>query len=138
MYSNNLSETMKRCLQLASMVVFLFPANIKADQGSTKFSVRPARCIALHQGQTCYATLKFQWKTPRGSEYCLFDTRLDNPLLCWKGRGSSEHRLEFASDKNVSYEIRDVQSQQTLSDALVKISWVYKSNRKATSRWRLF
>lgn len=109
-----------------------------ADSLSSSLTVKPNRCIALQHGQTCFATLDFQWATPTIGEYCLFDERQTKPLVCWTGDTMDSFKLKFNSDKNVNYEIRLKLSEQTLAVALVKISWIYKSNTSSTSRWRLF
>ena len=104
----------------------------------SSLTVKPNQCIALQQGQTCYATLNFQWATPTTGEYCLFDHRQTKPLVCWSGNTMDAFTQKFQSDENVNFEIRLKSSEQALADALVKISWVYRSNTSSTSRWRLF
>ena len=109
-----------------------------ADSSTSSLTVKPNQCIALQQGQSCYATLHFQWVTPASGEYCLFDERQTKPLVCWTGNTMGSFKQKFKSDENVNFEIRSKLSEQALADALVKISWVYKSNTSSTSRWRLF
>jgi len=109
-----------------------------ADNVSPSLGVKPNRCIALHQGQTCYANLSFRWNTPATGEYCLFDDRKSDPLVCWTGNSRLTYKHEFVADSNVVYDIRIRNEQQSLSQAMVKISWVYKSNTESNSRWRLF
>jgi len=113
-------------------------ASVFADSNVSSLSVKPNRCIALHQGQTCYMSLSFQWKTPATGEYCLFDDRKSNPLICWIGDRRLSFKHEFVADSNVVYDIRARNERKSLSQALVKISWVYKSNTESNSRWRLF
>lgn len=113
-------------------------AGVFADNSAPSLSVRPDRCIALHQGQTCYASLAFRWNTPATGEYCLFDDRKSEPLICWIGDRRVAFKHEFVADRNVVYDIRTRNGQQSLSQVLVKISWVYKSNTESNSRWRLF
>jgi len=122
---------------VACCIVLMF-GHVSAQSSSSQLSVKPDRCIALHQGQICYANLVFQWHTPETGEYCLFDDRVSDPLTCWTGDEKVKYKHEFAADKNVVYDIRARSDQQSLSQTLVKISWVYKSNKKSNSRWRLF
>lgn len=129
---------MKLALKLIALV-FVFGVEFSyADTSTSSLTVKPSRCIALQQGQTCYATLKFQWTTPATGEFCLFDERQTEPLACWVGNQVVSYKQQFESDKNVNYEIRLKMSEQSVAQALVKISWVYKSNTSSTSRWRLF
>jgi len=132
------SWQLKGTLRVMAIMFVGFSTNLCADNDAFVLNIKPDRCIALHQGQTCYARLSFQWNTPAGGEYCLFDERLAEPLACWPGNKIIEFKHEFASDINVNYHIRSKQSQQSLAQALVKISWVYKANTGSSSRWRLF
>jgi len=125
-------------LQLIALCCIFTPYIARADSFSSTLSVTPNRCIALQQGQSCFATLKFHWTTPPSGEFCLFDERRKDPLVCWIGNSITTHVQTFESDKNVGYDIRLKSNNESLADVLVKISWVYKSNNSSTSRWRLF
>jgi len=138
MYSKTGLSNMKLVLNVLRFCFICHMGACNADNSSSSLSVKPNRCIALQQGQTCYSTLDFRWKTPTTGEYCLFDERQTKPLVCWTGNTMDSFRQKFKSDKNVNYEIRLKLGDQTLANALVKISWVYKSNTSSTSRWRLF
>lgn len=116
----------------------LLPFSVHAQSETDLFNVKPNRCIALHQGQTCFMSVRFEWQTPETGDYCLFDDFNSSPLICWSGNGLASFRHEFESSKNVVYEIREKQNQQLILQTLVKISWVYKSNNRSKSRWRLF
>jgi len=110
----------------------------RAASQSTGLTVKPDRCIGLQQGQTCYTTLKFKWTTPVTGEFCLYDERGTDPLVCWVGDSETSFVQTFESNTNVTYEIRSKSSDEPLASVLVKVSWVYKSNLPSTSRWRLF
>lgn len=111
---------------------------VHANTESTTLTIQPKRCIALQQGQSCFATLTFTWNTPDSGEYCLFDIRQPDSLVCWAGNSLTTFRQKFESDRNVTYEIRLKSDNRPLAKAVVKISWVYKSNNSSTSRWRVF
>lgn len=120
---------------LCLLLVFGFP---HADSHFSILTVKPDRCIGLQQGQVCFETLTFTWTTPGTGEYCLFDERQANPLVCWVGDSEQVFTQKFESNINVNYEIRLKNNQNPLAQALVKVSWIYKSNTSSTSRWRLF
>jgi len=138
MYSKKRVWVMRNVLKLLVLCPLLSLTNSYAENQNISLSVKPNRCIALHQGQTCYATLKFKWTTPNDNEYCLFSDLHESSIVCWIGSTLLRYEYDFKSDKNVMFDIRVKQNQQPLAQALVKISWIYKSNTKSTSRWRLF
>lgn len=138
MYSKRSASIVSFIVKLIAFVFVFVPGATVADKLSTTLTIEPSRCIALEQGQVCFASLKFRWTNPATGEYCLFDERQRNPVVCWEGNTITSYKLEFKSNKNVRYEIRSKLSDQSLAQALVKISWVYKSNTTSTSRWRLF
>jgi len=109
-----------------------------AEDVKGTLTVKPSRCIALQQGQNCFATLNFRWTTPESGDYCLFDERELEPLVCWAGAELTTFKQSFESDKSVTYEIRFKDDNQLVATARVKVSWVYRSNNSSTSRWRLF
>jgi len=123
---------------IVALLLVISANNARAEESAVTLSVTPDRCIALQQGQTCYATLNFRWETPNVGEFCLFSQAQSDPIVCWVGSSPLPYRHEFASDENVNYEIRLKKAKEVLARTLVKISWVYKSNTKSTSRWRLF
>jgi acyl-CoA thioesterase FadM len=59
-------------------------------------------------------------------------------LLCWHGDKKNTYTQEFKSKQGVTYEIRAKNDREKLTEARVKVAWVYKSSRKSTSSWRLF
>ncbi len=138
MYSKTGLAIMNLVLKLLGCYLCCCISVTNADNSSTSLTVKPERCIALQQGQTCYVRLSFKWITPTTGEYCLFDESRTKPLVCWSGNATDSYKLMFRSDKNVNYQIRSKLGEQTLAEALVKISWIYKSNTSSTSRWRLF
>ena len=102
--------------------------------------VKPVRCISLHEGQQCYQDLQFTWNVPEGNEYCLYQLlEADNvaAIVCWNNNETTAHELEFVSDKNIIYQIRQKDGDQVLAKVEVEVAWVYKSGPNF-NRWRLF
>jgi len=123
-------------LILAISVSMPFALYGNAEEPS--LTINPSRCIALHEGQICYVNLKIEWKSLPLDEYCLFDERYDEPLVCWQGNELASYVYDFNAKANVNFIIRNKGEGEEQVKALVRISWVYKSNNKNTSRWRLF
>ena len=138
MYFKHRFTTMKIQPAILAVMYWFAPQCSIADTDTATLTVEPGRCIALQQGQTCYANVSLSWTTPIDGEYCVFDDRQTAPILCWNGNSVTSYRVAFESNKNVRYEIRNKSDNQLMAQALVKISWVYKSNTSSTSRWRLF
>lgn len=138
MYSKTGFSIVNCIFKLIAVSFVLSPGTTLADNLPTTLIVEPNRCIALQQGQTCYADLKFEWANPPTGQFCLFDERQPDPVVCWMGNTLVSYKLQFKSDKNVNFEIRSKPSDLSLAQVLVKVSWVYKSNTSSTSRWRLF
>ncbi|MGI9295451.1 MAG: DUF3019 domain-containing protein [Pseudomonadales bacterium] len=120
------------------ITLVVISTHVRADNQQIEFGVKPNRCIALHQGQTCYQKLKFHWQTPASGEYCLFQTSEAEPLVCWKGKEKASFMHEFKSDSSIIYQIRIKNQTKSLSSVKVKVAWVYRSSRKSASGWRLF
>jgi hypothetical protein len=118
---------------LAPLVPKVWAANAEAG-----FTVQPDKCIALHQGQVCYQDLEFNWQTPGGTEYCLYEIPKPEAVVCWIGEQLVSHKLEFASATSTLFQIRTRGSDVLLSEVTVEVAWVYRANRKSFSRWRLF
>ncbi len=127
--------------KLAAILCFiaaLIATQSWADDSNIVFSVKPDRCIALHQGQVCYQKLKFHWQLPTSGEFCLFQLPQEKPLLCWKAVEQKSFVHEFKSDSSIMYQIRVKNQASSLAAVKVKVAWVYRSSRKSTSGWRLF
>lgn len=110
----------------------------RAAEQVAAFTVQPRRCIALNRGQVCYQKLAFEWQTAADSRYCLHQDEVLMPLVCWNGAERSSYDIEFASDRNIIYRIRREGQADDLAQVEVEVAWVYQSNRKSFSRWRLF
>jgi hypothetical protein len=125
---------------IALITIFLAPLapEVRAANAQAGFIVQPDKCIALHQGQVCYQDLQFNWQTPAGAEYCLYEIPRPEAVVCWTGDQLRSHNLEFASATTTLYQIRTMGSSDVLSEVTVEVAWVYRANRKSFSRWRLF
>jgi len=131
-----ISESLLSTL-LAAATLLISGGAMAAEQVAA-FTVQPDRCIALNRGQVCYQKLTFRWQTTAGARYCLYEDMVAAPIVCWTGTEKSSHEVEFASDHNIIYRIRLEDQQAILAEVEVELAWVYQSNRKSFSRWRLF
>lgn len=107
------------------------------DKSRVSFNATPSRCIALHQGQTCYTKVTLTWQDI-DEELCLFEASRSEALTCGASSDIKRYVLIFESDVSLLYELRSRSNNELLGQTVVKISWVYKENTEKTSRWRLF
>ncbi len=107
-------------------------------QESYKLTVKPTRCIALHKGQVCYQKLKFRWKMLSSEDFCLYQESKDEPLACWSGNERSNFEYKFESSTSESFSIRRKDTDDSVAEVKVTLSWVYRTGRKNSSGWRLF
>lgn len=150
MYSKNKMHNIKTPKPFIAILMLFFTVlntfDIKSAYSQEKsnatselaFSLKPIRCVTLHQGQACYQKLDFTWNTPGETRFCLFDATHSIEILCWNGNELSSHSMAFESDINIIYQIRADVKDVVLKEITVEVAWVYKSRRSNSSRWRLF
>lgn len=103
-----------------------------------ELSLKPQRCVALHQGQMCYQTVTVTWRAQVPDNYCVFQQGLDEPLRCWLAATQGELRHEFVSDTTLVIELRAEQDSARLAESRLEVAWVYNRNTRRKSHWRIF
>jgi len=117
--------------------VVLMSANL-AVAGEPVLKAVPDRCVALHQGQICYQSIRFVWsQLDRSYDYCVIEKQTESALVCWLGGGASELKFEFGSDQSQTYQLKR-NDGEVIGDVEIVVAWVYKSSRKRSTGWRLF
>ncbi len=109
-----------------------------ASSNDTQLFIKPARCIALHQGQVCYQTLKIIWQTDIADNYCLLQQGNNTPLLCWEHAASGTGNVEFANHTSVKLILVRTRDGQTMTEFMMEVAWVYEANSHRESHWRIF
>ncbi|MFT6270474.1 MAG: hypothetical protein ACJAVV_003313 [Alphaproteobacteria bacterium] len=141
-YAKLFSSNLLRLLIL--LVLFcLFGKQASADESDYSLNVKPQECVSLYQGQSCYLTLNFVFSAPFAGNYCLYIKGNIEPLQCVSGERQGTFSLEFDTDKNVSFELRNSDEvgdtkNKVLAQAKLTLSWVYKVPNKKRLAWRLF
>jgi hypothetical protein len=100
--------------------------------------LKPNRCVALHQGQVCYQDIQLLWSTPQVGHYCLYQQNSEQPLHCWQSVNAGEYRYEFASDASMQIQLVNAQTKTVIAQAELEVAWVYKTNTRRKTHWRLF
>jgi hypothetical protein len=125
-------------ITISSLLLSLVSLPIFAADPDLFFKVEPNRCIALRKGQACYQSLTFKWMVPDDGNYCLYQNPKLQPLVCWRDKAISSYKNNFQLDRSTTYQIRKKGGEEVLLETKIKVAWVYKTNRKNYSEWRLF
>lgn len=130
-------------LLICTLVVSLFiTINTHAQDSaqSTKFSLtsKTKQCVALRQGQACYKKINFQWKADTNNDYCVIELESRKIIQCWQQQNNGSVNVEFESDSDTTYVLRQQGDTEDLASTEIKISWVYKPKSEKSSGWRLF
>lgn len=118
------------------------PANQVLDaKESITMTLSPQQCVALHEGQQCFAEISISWASPIAKNYCLYSSQSAKPITCWNNsdQGAVEYNLE--TSKNVQFIMMQVltnQPNKLVAESELQVSWVYKKKQKSRLSWRLF
>ncbi|WP_076417063.1 DUF3019 domain-containing protein [Colwellia sp. UCD-KL20] len=103
------------------------------------FRVKPAMCVALNQGRTCYAQVNIQWSALLNNDFCIVQKKSTQPqqtIKCWKNSKGNSFSFEFESSESLTYQLIN-NNNEPLAEATVDVSWVHKKSPRKR-RWRLF
>jgi len=100
--------------------------------------LKPAQCVAIHQGKTCYVDIELHWQATSVGEYCLYSSQQAEPLKCWKMASNGQFEREIVANKNVLFRLREIKSGGVTISKELEMAWVYKRSSKARSSWRMF
>ena len=126
------------CQLLAGLSLLLLTSVLLADE-VIRFGARPDTCVALHKGQICYRRIRLDWSTlDADARYCLLRDGSDTPLTCWRGNTRHGYTHDYASASEERYLLVRGDDRQRIADVTVHTAWVYRTNRRNASGWRLF
>jgi len=109
-----------------------------AAANETTLNLKPAQCIAIHQGKMCYVDIELQWQAQDKGEYCLYSSQQTEPLKCWRQTNHGQFEREIVTRHNVIFQLRQEKPASVLISKELEMAWVYKRNAKARSSWRMF
>lgn len=104
----------------------------------TSLTVKPNKCIVLHQGQMCYQRLRFSWAVADNNAYCLFNQTRNEVITCWHDKQLRQFKYRFKSSQSEVFQIRHRDQSKALAEVKVAVASVYRSKRSSSSGWRLF
>lgn len=126
-----------KCLILALLsLVSVFTVYAQPEIEPT-LKLTPNKCVALRQGQMCYANVTLTWQSSESKNVCVFQSEKATALQCWQGATEGTFSGEIKTEKTVEFQLREERTEQVLSSAVLNVAWVYKKKRRAVS-WRIF
>lgn len=108
---------------------------------TAQLSLKPERCVALNEGQTCYQNVTVNWQSRVPANYCLFEESSKTPIVCWENAIEGEVKVEFASETNQTYRLylsKTPTKKDLAAETEMVVTWVYSDTKKRRNRWRLF
>ena len=134
---NIFKHTNTTLLLMLTALVTNFPAAAQDKSQPVLLELSPAKCVALRQGQTCYADVVLNWQSQQPRDVCLFRLGQNAAMQCWRQAKTGKFAGEVSAQENVDFELRANASEQALAAAQLKVAWVYKKKRRTVS-WRIF
>ena len=118
------------------MALLFCGTNVHAED--SLLHIKPARCIALHEGQVCYQKLKINWRVAAVDTYCLYQQGNNEPLLCWVNKTDGAGIYEFVGNKSSTFLLVRKSDAQVVAQMNIDVAWVYDSSSHRESHWRIF
>lgn len=124
-----------RCMVL-SVFLYSLCTVTQADDGFLQ--IKPNRCIALHEGQVCYQTLKINWKADVEDVYCLYQQDNKAPLICWENQSAGKGVYEFEGSATSKFFLLRKRDAKPVAEFTLEVAWVYDAKSHRESHWRIF
>jgi hypothetical protein len=115
---------------------YFFPVAVYAEDNLLQ--IKPARCIALHEGQVCYQKLTINWQAENADTYCLTQENNKAPLLCWENIVTGKGVYEFESNVTQKFLLIRKRDNKTMAEFSIEVAWVYDARSHRESHWRIF
>ena len=131
----------KSSVRWLSAIVWLLSAAYVQAQTETDdvvLQIKPARCIALHEGQVCYQTLNINWHASSVDNYCLYQQDNKSPVMCWDNLASGKGSYDFESNSTRKFFMVRKRDAKQLAEFSVEVAWVYDASTHRESHWRIF
>ncbi|GLX77822.1 hypothetical protein tinsulaeT_11620 [Thalassotalea insulae] len=124
---------------LTTMTVIASQEALQDRTNKTKvnFQAKPANCVALRQGRTCFATVSLSWHTANRGHFCIYEKASNKVMQCWNNSQGNTLQFEFESNEKIAYQLRATEQNIIIAETSVDVSWVHKATVRKR-RWRLF
>ena len=125
-------------LMLVLFSFTLIPTQVQAAKTPIAFELSPSQCVAVRQGNTCYADVNIQWKSETNQNYCLYKAGDKTPIKCWNNVSQGQWVKEVQTKVDLEFLLKRKDSNQVIARTTLEVAWVYKKSLKRTSSWRMF
>lgn len=100
--------------------------------------IKPARCIALHEGQVCYQKLSISWQVEQADNYCLQQQDNKVLLICWENIASGRWVYEFEGARTQKFILIRKRDDKPMAEFSLEVAWVYDARSHRESHWKIF
>lgn len=104
-----------------------------------QFSIKPRLCVLNAGEEICRDELEVKWLSAQARSLCLYQTDKTEPLRCWQDAIEGEYRFELAASVSTDFQLRELDSDTSLSDQRFQVVYNEKKYRKARRNpWSFF
>jgi hypothetical protein len=104
-----------------------------------QFSIKPRLCVLNAGEEVCRDELEVKWLSVQARSLCLYQTDKTEPLRCWQDATQGEYQFELAASVSTDFQLRELDSNTSLSDQRFQVVYNEKKYRKARRNpWSFF
>ncbi|WP_323813471.1 DUF3019 domain-containing protein [Cellvibrio sp. NN19] len=104
-----------------------------------QFSIKPRLCVLTAGEEVCRDELEVKWLSEQARSLCLYQTDKTEPLRCWQKATQGEYQFELTASVSTDFQLRELDSDTSLSDQRFQVVYNDKKYRKARRNpWSFF
>lgn len=104
-----------------------------------QFSIKPRLCVLNAGEEVCRDELEVKWLSAQARSLCLYQTDKTEPLRCWQDAIKGEYQFELTASASIDFQLRELDSDTSLSDQRFQVVYNEKKYRKARRNpWSFF
>lgn len=104
-----------------------------------QFTIKPRLCVLNAGEEVCRDELEVKWLSAQARSLCLYQTDKAKPLRCWQGATQGEYQFELTASVSTDFQLRELDSNMSLSDQRFQVVYNEKKYRKARRNpWSFF
>lgn len=104
-----------------------------------QFSIKPRLCVLNAGEEVCRDELEVKWLAAQARSLCLYQTDKPEPLRCWENAIQGEYQFELTASVSTDFQLRELDSDTSLSDQRFQVVYNEKKYRKARRNpWSFF
>lgn len=107
------------------------------DSDALEFNVRPRVCTLSAADQSCHATVRAEWRSPRNESLCLVIVNRPDIKQCWDNFSQGVYSVEVAFTEDLLVQLRNVDLDRVLAEKAVAVIR-QALRRKRRQPWNIF